>query len=493
MANSRQRETSGGAPRRRKRRRRIHWGRMILSILIVVVVIAGVIFLISRCGRDTYSSESGFEKYANEYFDSIGGSQDVGEKVESINYGEIKSVALQYPEMDQKVANQKISDAVKNAQDSFATKYNARADKGEGKFALLMGYESYKTDEEVSSVILRAIQKEEVEGSMEISGGNAFAFTFITKTGMPLTAIQVFESDFRTKLSALADEKLKDDYSEQLTKKYKDYISDSNDNFNNFAVKDGSISFYFNPGTVADESAGIVELEFSNKELKGIRKEEISLRALDPTKPMIAMTFDDGPGVKTTDRILNVMEKYGVVATFFEVGQSVDGIEGADKMLKRELKLGCEVGHHTYSHINMLASSKAEIKKESDKAAKAIKKATGQNPTVMRPPYGNCDDSIAKVVNLPCINWSIDTLDWQSHDADAICQIIKSEIGDGKVILMHSIYDDTCKAVEKITPWLIEQGYQFATVSELITYKYNEEPKNGKFYGYNYFYLDSSE
>ena len=82
-------------------------------------------------------------------------------------------------------------------------------------------------------------------------------------------------------------------------------------------------------------------------------------------------------------------------------------------------------------------------------------------------------------------------MDWSSRNAKAVVKTIKREDSlDGKVILMHSIYDSSAKATEQIVPWLIKKGYQLVTVSELIKYKYNEDPKNGKFYGYNFFYLD---
>ena len=61
---------------------------------------------------------------------------------------------------------------------------------------------------------------------------------------------------------------------------------------------------------------------------------------------------------------------------------------------------------------------------------------------------------------------------------------------DGRVILMHSIYDSTAKAVEKMVPWLLKEGYQLVTVNELLQYRYNETPKSGKFYGYDYFYTN---
>ena len=86
----------------------------------------------------------------------------------------------------------------------------------------------------------------------------------------------------------------------------------------------------------------------------------------------------------------------------------------------------------------------------------------------------------------------MDTLDWRSKNAGAVVSSVKNVSNlDGKVVLMHSVYDSTAEAVEELVPWLKKNGYQLVTVSEMLRYKYKEEPKNGKLYGYNYFHLST--
>ena len=473
------------------KKRRIHYGKLITFLIILIVIIGAVIFIVTSCNKNTYRSESGFEDYAAEYFEGITGEQQFGTMKESINYGEVKSVAMQFPEFKEEAQNDIVKGLIKSSQDSFGQKYNAKADKGEGQYALLMGYESYKTDMKVNSLAMYSSEREEVEGEMQIADESISTFNFIAKNGMELSAIQIFETDYKDGVSKYMKQYLKDEYGEELLGGYEKYIKPGADNFNDFILTDDGVSFYFDAGTVLPPEKGIVKVEMSNSDLKGIKRDKIKLRALDPNKPMVALTYDDGPGEGTSDRILDVMEKYGVVATFFELGQSVDGIDGADKILKRELELGCELGSHSYDHPNLFTLSDSAIKNQVEKTNAAIKKATGQKPTIFRPPYGNADDKICKIVDLPCVLWSVDTMDWSSRNADAVESSVKGESNlDGKVVLMHSIYDSTAEATERLVPWLIKQGYQLVTVSELIKYKYNEDPQNGKFYGYNFFYLD---
>ena len=477
--------------KKKRRRVKIHYGRLITCIVIFIIILVGVILLINSCNKDTYRSESGFEDYAAEYFESIPGEQQFGNKQESVNYGEVKSVAMQFPEFKDKSQNDIVKDVLRSTQDSFSTKYNAKADKGEGQVALLMDYESYKTDRKVNSLAIYSSEREEIDGEMQTVDDSIHTFNFIAKNGMELSAAHIFKNNYKDGVSKYMKEYLNDEYGEELLGGYEKYISASTDNFNDFILTDDGISFYFDSGTVLPLEKGIIKVDMSDKDLKGIKRDKINLRAMDPNKPMVALTFDDGPRPGPSDRILDVMEKYGVVATFFEVGRSVDGIDGADKILKREVELGCEVGSHSYTHAKLTDLSRSGIRREVDKTTKAIKEACGQGPTVFRPPYGSANDRICKIVGLPCIFWSVDTLDWSSRNAKSVVKVIKKEKNlDGKVILMHSIYNSSAKATEKIVPWLIKKGYQLVTVSELIKYKYNEEPKKGKFYDYNFFYLD---
>lgn len=206
----------------------------------------------------------------------------------------------------------------------------------------------------------------------------------------------------------------------------------------------------------------------------------------DKPKPMVALSFDDGPaftyeGANSTQRILDVLEKYDVRATFFMCGERICS-DNAD-CLKREIELGCELGNHTYDHKHYGDKvTRDDIKKSSD----AIKKSCGKAPSIFRCPGGIITKSIQKeceAEGMPIAYWSVDTEDWKSKDPQAIYKKAVSGAYDGAIILMHDIYPSTADAVEKIVPKLIEQGYQIVTVSEMLTAKNaGKPPKPGQQY-----------
>lgn len=202
-------------------------------------------------------------------------------------------------------------------------------------------------------------------------------------------------------------------------------------------------------------------------------------RKIDLSKPMVALTFDDGPNGKATPKILDTLEKYGVVATFFDLGQNMANYP---KVVKREETIGCEVESHTYAHKNLNKLTSAQIKADMEKAEKVYQNVLGHKPSLVRPPYGNANSTVKSTLKYPLINWDIDTLDWKSRNAESVLkEIHKYSDYDGRIILMHGIYNSTAEAVEKLVPELIDKGYQLVTVSEMAKYK-NVTLKNGTVY-----------
>lgn len=187
---------------------------------------------------------------------------------------------------------------------------------------------------------------------------------------------------------------------------------------------------------------------------------------IDPSKPMIALTFDDGPGDGTAS-ILDTLENYGAKATFFVVGSRA---EGHKSLLKREADLGMEIGSHTNSHAFLTNYSDIGIKNEISYADYEISKITGSNPTLLRPPGGFWDSRVARICGKPIIMWSVDTLDWKNRYAAAVSAKIMTA-ADGDIVLMHDLYPTTAEAVKSCVPALINKGFQLVTVSELAYYK----------------------
>ncbi len=204
-------------------------------------------------------------------------------------------------------------------------------------------------------------------------------------------------------------------------------------------------------------------------------------RKLDPTKPMVAITYDDGPG-RYTDSILSVLEKYNVRATFFVQGTYVSGYAST---LKRAVTLGCEIGNHTWSHVNLTGSSYATISDQISFTNTAVYNATGVYPKLYRPPYGAYNNSVLSSIGMPAIMWSVDTLDWKTRSASKTLTSVKQNARDGSIVLMHDIHSPTADAAESVIRDLLMRGYQLVTVSELLEARYGGAT-NGQVYNSAY-------
>ena len=203
------------------------------------------------------------------------------------------------------------------------------------------------------------------------------------------------------------------------------------------------------------------------------------------TKGMVALTFDDGPHAEYTDQILDILEENGAVATFFEVGRNLYNDPDA---VRREEALGCEVGSHSYRHADLGKMSAEDIAADLSKADAIFQEVLGHTPNLLRPPYGSLNKAVKYTTGRSIITWSIDTEDWLSRDVDKILAKVQ-EGGNltGQVILMHSSYKTSVEAARKLVPWLIDQGYQLVTITELITQYYGDQVLPNGTYGYTYF------
>lgn len=469
---------------KQKKKKKLH--KILGIVLICVCVMTAVVAVAAILSSDTYRDEDTFRDYASSYFSQMDEDKDIGSPQEVIRYGTPVSTAMEYPVTGQEIMDGYIRSIAKDLENQFRNE-NKSAGKDD-QVAMLMDYNMYQSEREAVSLVFTQEQRKEEKRKMETVSSEIYTYNFSTETGAPLTAIQIFHPGYKDFCSEYLTQYFTDKYKDKLAKNYEKVLSNAEENLNKFVLTKKGVRFYFEPGTVLNEEEGAVTAEIRYKDLEGVIRNQIEIRAIDPSKPMVALTFDDGPFPKTTGRILNCMEKYGVVATFFELGQN---IAAYPDVVKREADLGMEIGSHSWSHPNFKEISEKKAKEQIAKTNQALIKACGQKATVFRPPYGNNTKSIEKNAGAPIILWSVDTLDWKSRNAKSVMKVVKGVKNlDGRVILMHSIYDSSAEAVEKMVPWLLEKGYQLVTVSELLKYKYNETPVSGKLYGYGYFYMD---
>ena len=203
-----------------------------------------------------------------------------------------------------------------------------------------------------------------------------------------------------------------------------------------------------------------------------------SLYGIDPTKKMVALTYDDGPHKTYTPQIVKTLSKYNGRATFFVVGSRVNSYKSA---IKGAVNIGCEIGNHTYNHKTLTTVSVSTMKSQISKTNSVVKSVCGVTPTIVRTPGGAVNNTVLKNVNYPIISWSVDTLDWKYRKASSVQSKIKSNVKDGSIILMHDLYASTASATENIVPWLVNNGYQLVTVTEMMQVK-GVDFKAGKVY-----------
>lgn len=185
----------------------------------------------------------------------------------------------------------------------------------------------------------------------------------------------------------------------------------------------------------------------------------------------IALTFDDGPHPEKTEKILEVLDKYGIKATFFIIGENA---EQNPDIVKKISEMGHEIGNHTYDHKSIYKLSGERILQSVKKCEDIIKNITGSKTTLFRPPEGYLDDTIASSMlgqGYDVILWRVDTYDWQGKSAEAIYSSVVKNVKCGDIILMHdyiSRKSNTAQALDMIIPTLIDKGYEFVTISNLI-------------------------
>ena len=193
----------------------------------------------------------------------------------------------------------------------------------------------------------------------------------------------------------------------------------------------------------------------------------------------VALTFDDGPSGRYTDRLLDGLKERGARATFLLCGYRIKEYPAQAKRIVEE---GHEVGNHGYSHKNMQQLSRREIAREI-MDTQALLPASCRI-RFLRPPGGCCSDAVRQVAearNLAILNWSVDPKDWAIQDAAAVEQAVLKNVTDGDVILLHDMSDSSVTAALGIIDQLSAQGYQFVTASELAALR-GCIPKAGKVY-----------
>lgn len=222
------------------------------------------------------------------------------------------------------------------------------------------------------------------------------------------------------------------------------------------------------------ETDGVKRGYIGGKMLKGVRAyadnhlyyfddDGVIVREIDGNKPMVALTYDDGPS-KYTDSIIDTFEEYGGKCTFFIVG---DRISWNEEVAIREAQLGYEQGNHTFNHNRLTDLDAAGMQEKLKGTDDELIRISGKASTCLRPPEGKWNETLQAACGCPIILWSIDSRDWESKNADKICDRVIGKVQDGDIVLMHDLYQSTAEATKRIVPALIDAGFQLVTVEEM--------------------------
>ena len=190
-------------------------------------------------------------------------------------------------------------------------------------------------------------------------------------------------------------------------------------------------------------------------------------RVIPAGKPLVALTFDDGPSSETTPRLLDVLKQRRAVATFFVLGVMA---QANPEVVRRADREGHEIASHTMYHQNLATLPEASVRADVDEAKGVIRSILGRDVRLTRAPYGSSNALVANVMGTPVINWSVDPSDWRKERRENSADIyygVVDAVSDGAIVLMHDIYPSTVDKVGPIVDELRNRGYEFVTVSEL--------------------------
>ena len=387
-------------------------------------------------------------------------------------YGSAKSIvrsegsfpyAITYPETGVSAADQKMASWVQGILRTFEADFQQNHPSGEG--GLTVEYQSLNLDSRYHSVLLLAEYRADA-----LKTETVLAVNVDSQTGAVMDPAQLFtKNEYRAVfcLESLA--------SGLLPKPTDGYSASVDTGWLRYAVlgRDG-VQVILPAGLYAPIGLGTRRLSLRYTQVSECMALDSDIlrsfcRTIDPTQPMVALTFDDGPS-EYTDRIIKTLLKYDARATFCVVGTQVT--EYPD-VLKRELAGGNEIACHTWSHPNLINLSAARVRSQIEDTNKLVKEITGFEVKFLRPPYGKHNVTVRKIcaeMGIVIARWELDSRDWSSRNTTKIYNTIMKNVKNGHIILCHDLYETTAAAMEQVIPDLINKGYQLVTLSELFSF-----------------------
>lgn len=184
-----------------------------------------------------------------------------------------------------------------------------------------------------------------------------------------------------------------------------------------------------------------------------------------PALKQVALTFDDGPHPVYTPRLLDGLRERGVHATFFLIGNSIEGNEDIIRQMKAD---GHLIGNHSNSHVQLTVESAKAACDEINATNQKILEITGETPQYIRPPFGSWSEELECMVPMTVVLWDIDPLDWKVLNTRKVVRHILKNVDDNDIILLHDVYGTSVDAALEVVDTLSKEGYTFVTVDELL-------------------------
>ena len=398
-------------------------------------------------------------------------------------------MAVHYPKFKSKGLNKEIENYVSSVEKDFLTAVNENEIYLKNHVAnLYLLVDIYQNTKNTYSIVFS--EESYVAGANGQQKSRIYLVDVEEGAFIQPTKILKDTEQSRKELYVLLSEKFKNskEYSPLFFEEdFKDWVMNEKNHFSNLYFKDKSAVFKFNKYEVTAGAAGMPEIIVPLEDIQDLLTDEWKDRLLidhqgqqnqAPDKQIedskgeepstsgkrVALTFDDGPHPKNTLKMIELLNKYEAKATFFMLGNRVDFYPEVARKVADE---GHELGNHTWDHKDLSTLSKEEGIQEIERTNDAIKSATGRESTVFRPPYGAINKQVQSSITSPTVLWTIDTLDWKSHDPDQILKIVEENVKDGSIILMHDIHETSVEAIEPMLKYLKSEGYECVRVSEL--------------------------
>lgn len=194
----------------------------------------------------------------------------------------------------------------------------------------------------------------------------------------------------------------------------------------------------------------------------------IPIYCVQTEEKKVSISFDAAWGDEQTHTLLDILDKYKVKSTFFLVG---DWVRNYPDDVKDIAAAGHDIGNHSNTHPYMTQVDIGTMKSEVEICNEEIKNITGKSPTLFRAPYGDYDNNVVNTVNglnMYCVQWDVDSLDWKNLTAEEMCSRIKNNIKCGSIILMHNGAENTPEALPMIIECIQKEGYEIVPISELL-------------------------